>query len=54
MLFFLLESACQMRGTTESFFKLVTFLSAKGEHKSQDSENAPKTVALLHKNLYIQ
>ena len=44
----------KMWGSTEPFFELVTFLSAKGEHKSHHSKNALKTVVDLHKQLYIQ
>ena len=35
------------------FFMLVTFLNPKGEQKSHDSKNAPKTAFELHKQIYI-
>ena len=42
LIFFCSKKHVKMRGITEPFFKLVTFLSAKGEHKSYDSKNGQK------------
>ena len=54
LILFLLERACQDARHHSFFCKLVSFLSAKGEHMSHDSRNTLKTVIKLPKYLYIQ
>ena len=54
LMLFLVQKSMSRFGSPQSpFFKLVTFLRSKGEQKSHDSKNAPKTALYLHKLIHI-